>query len=130
MLHQSEHVGQLGVIKTMEICSRRGWVCSLPTLNCRYDLLIDRNNGKIDRVQIKTTNSKKSDGTFRVRLKKHNRTYNAKEIDILVIYIPSLEKLVGLYPKHFNNKTDLILRFEKSDRYENTNALQINKHLF
>lgn len=112
--------GQLAVSKAEIRAFELGYLPSRPLYDARYDLIID-NGKKLIRVQVKYANgkSKNSSGSVIVKLEYEDRkkrlyTYKETEVDVLVVYIPGIDKLC-LFPREiFTSKRKLSIRLEKS----------------
>lgn len=102
--HRNGQIAQLKIqIKAIE----KGLTVSTPNLpQCRYDIILD-DKKNIIRGQIKFCNSKTSKNTLLICLDKgkhHGKMYSDKEIDIILVYVPILDKILMYPPKMFNNK--------------------------
>lgn len=61
--------GDIGVAKAIYIYTTLGYTVSIPnTDNAKYDLVVDK-NGKLNRVQVKTTSFKTKYGIYQVMLR-------------------------------------------------------------
>jgi len=108
--------GQLAVLKTQLRAAELGWVVSMPTTETRYDMLLD-NGQKILRIQIKYVGSLSTSGSVHLDLRKETRgngrirLYSKEEIDVIIVYIPQIDKLVWLGPEKFDMVKTISLRF-------------------
>jgi hypothetical protein len=82
----------------------------------RYDYIIER-DGKLYRAQVKYADGKhkKTVGAVQVNLRKQikknkNQPYSDSEIDVLVIYIPKIDKICWFGPEVFCGKQNLSIR--------------------
>ena len=82
----------------------------------RYDYIIER-GGKLYRAQVKYADGKhkKTVGAVQVNLRKQikknkNHPYSDSEIDVLVIYIPKIDKVCWFGPEVFCGKQNLSIR--------------------
>jgi hypothetical protein len=84
---------------------------SVPTLPARYDLVLDY-GGRLYRAQIKYADSKSphSQGAVQVDLRRRKRCYTKEEIDVLLVYLPQIDKVCWFGPEFFDNKAVLHLR--------------------
>src|SRR3989344_4306213 len=96
--------GQLAVSKAELRALELGYLPSRPMFDGRYDLIID-NQKELLRVQVKYANGKStnSSGSVVVKLEYENRnkkfyTYQENEVDVLIVYIPEIDKLC-YFPK-------------------------------
>ena len=80
--------GDLGQIRVMYEATRKGYTISVPTTsNSKYDLIIER-KGRLERVQVKST---ESDGkTITVRCQSKNKwskhRYTSADVDCIICY--------------------------------------------
>ena len=109
--------GQLAVGKVQTRALELGYIPSIPFVDCRYDLILEDKQRKLWRVQVKYANGKPSntDGSVVVKLEyndrtHHSYTYNATEIDALVVYLPVIDKLCWLPPDIYVGKKRLSIR--------------------
>lgn len=107
-LHR-HHLGQIGQLKVELEASKKGLTSSLPTLPVRYDILLD-DGKKIYKAQIKYCNNKskrvKDKDWLLLNLERkhlHSKSYNNKEIDLLLVYLPCIDKILAFPPKLFHN---------------------------
>lgn len=111
--------GQLAVSKAEMRAFELGFIPSRPLYDSRYDLIVD-NHKSLVRVQVKYGDGKSSNsqGAIVVKLDYENRnkvnfTYKASEVDVLVVYIPKIDKLCYFTLPIFENKRKLTIRIEK-----------------
>jgi len=111
--------GQLAVSKAEMRAFELGYLPSRPLYDARYDLIIDKSE-KLERIQVKYANGKqkKTPGVVIVKLEyedrhKKCRTYQASEVDGLVVYIAKINKLCYFPHKIFLGKRKLSVRLEK-----------------
>lgn len=110
--------GQLAVTKTELRALELGFMSSRPIFDGRYDLIID-NKEKLLRIQIKYANGKSSNSSGNVvvkldyenRVKKHF-TYQMNEVDVLIVYIPEVDKLCYFPKDVFVGKRKLNIRLK------------------
>lgn len=102
---------------------RKGYIVSIPVIDTRYDLLLD-DKINIIRVQIKYVNRKANSGSVCLCLcrdiKYKKQYYTSKQIDLLLVYIPKIDKILAFGPKYFHNKNGITIRYEKSKRFKKT----------
>lgn len=83
--------GDVGVAHAIYVYTCQGYIVSIPnTDNSRYDLLVDKLDGKIYRVQCKTTMYRRSSGSYVVELRTKGGTgttvekcVRAEDVDLL-----------------------------------------------
>lgn len=97
-----------------------GFVVSRPTVEARYDLIVDE-SGKLLRGQVKYAD-RIVDGAIRLDLRKQTRNrgprkrYTDTEIDVLFVYVPSMDAVLRLPVELVHNKSTLSLRVEPAGR--------------
>lgn len=116
--------GELAKQKCILAAIEKNWIVSVPTMETRYDLILDSGK-KIYRAQCKYGDgeSKNSEGSIRLQLatwqfsefgKSKVKVYTREEIDCVLAYLPKVDKIIWLGPDKFENKKALIFRFEPS----------------
>ncbi len=117
----TQHKGQIAHIKVELRAAEKSFIVSKPTIDARYDLIVD-DGDTLHRVQIKYANhhDKRISGAVYVDLrtwpgnkKEGRKPYSADEIDAVLVYISLLDKICWIPPSLFNNKTTIVLRYEK-----------------
>lgn len=109
--------GQVAQLKIEQQAILRGLVVSRPSIDARYDIVID--DGKIlQRVQVKYASGKPShsNGAVNIPLRKQHKnralTYSGIEVDMILVYVPEVDKIVRLLPEHFSGKQQVVIRFK------------------
>src|SRR5262245_9350269 len=107
----TEQKGQIAFLKVQLEAARRGVVVLLPTIPMRYDLVLDY-QGRFYRAQVKYADGRTphANGSVRVDLRRREKYYTQDEIDLLLVYIPQIDKVCCFSPEHFHNKATLYLR--------------------
>lgn len=105
-------------IKVLE----KGGITSIPIAPVAYDRVLDL-DGKIYRVQIKSTAARPSngEGSFLVKLRRGMRkstkekrktfNYTKEDIDVLIVYLPKLKKFCWFGPEIFDSKDCFVIRY-------------------
>lgn len=123
-LHR-HHLGQIGQLKVELEASKKGLTTSLPTLPVRYDILLD-DGKKIYKAQIKYCNNKSrhpkdKDWIMLLLERKHinQKKYNKNDVDLLLVYLPVIDKVLAFPPKLFHNRARIYIniRNKNSTRY-------------
>lgn len=111
--------GELAQLKVEIRAIEKGIIVSKPTRHeSRYDCVLDE-NGKLLRAQVKYASGadSKTDSSVRVELRKihknHSLTYSSSEIDVLLVYVPRIDRVLVFGPKHFDGKSCINVRMEK-----------------
>lgn len=109
-------------LKVMLRAIEKGASVSKPIVEgTRYDLIVDH-LGKLYRAQVKYTASHQKNGVVAVRLhsgsygKTRFRCYTAREIDVVLAYVPKLDAVLWIEPECFEGKTGLNFRSGETGR--------------
>lgn len=112
----SNLIGQMAVCKTEIRAIELGYMPSRPLMDCRYDIVLD-DGDRLWRVQVKHANKEPSSaaGSVCAKLEYTTRTnklytYNAQEVDALVVYIPKIDRLCWLPIHLFAGKREITIR--------------------
>ncbi len=107
----TDQKGEIAVLKVREEALRKGAVVSIPSIPARYDLILDY-QGRLYRAQVKYAESKSpnSQGAVRVDLRRRKRLYTHDEIDLLLVYVPQIDRILWFGPEVFHHKVGLQLR--------------------
>lgn len=104
--------GELAQLKCQLKSIEKGYSCSVPTnLHGRYDLLIDTNKA-ILRTQVKYCDSKvyKRKNILLLTFSGLRHTvYNKNEIDLILCYLPLIDKILAFWPNKFHNKSNILI---------------------
>jgi hypothetical protein len=100
MASETTKKGELACIKFEQRALEKGYVVSRPVLECEYDRVVEIEK-KLYRVQIKyaACKSSNSDGAVQANIGKaglkhgSHKPYDSCDIDAMVVYIPSIDKL-------------------------------------
>lgn len=115
--------GQIAQLKVEARAVEKGWVVSRTSEGARYDLVLD-NGSKLYRAQVKWGESKhhNAEGSVQVNLRRFvgndrdgkrtkTKTYSKDEIDVLLVYVPQVDKVCWFGAEHFDGKPMLIVRY-------------------
>ena len=113
--------GQIAVCEIQRRALDNDAIVSIPTTEERYDLIIDYEK-TLYRTQVKYVDhsSPNANGSIIVDMRskcrnnKNVKVYNETEIDMVLAYLPQLNKVVWIPPKIFHNKGSVSIRFAKS----------------
>jgi glycine cleavage system aminomethyltransferase T len=119
MLHETEKKGEIARLHVELRAVERGFIISRPTTLARYDIIVD--DGKsLKKYQIKYANGTVGAGSnaVRVGLRRRNslsvnakvRVYFKEEVDGILVYLPSIERIVLLGPDDFSGKKEVSIR--------------------
>ncbi len=103
--------GEIACLKVRIEAIKKGIVVFQPPPYVRCDLLLDY-QGKLYRAQVKYADAKSqnSQGAIRLDLRKRKKCYTKDEIDVVLVYIPQIDKICWFPPEVFHNKVGLQLR--------------------
>ncbi len=104
--------GEYACIKIQEEALLRGYIISRPTMEgSRYDMILD-DGEKLQKVQVKYANAEGDGVTYATLSKKSGgKAYTAKEVDLLMVFIPKLNKICAFGPEVFAGRTKLFIRY-------------------
>lgn len=107
--------GEYAKLKVMLRAAELGYSVALPTTEVRYDMILER-DGKFLRAQVKYADGRPghASGSIRLALYRRGKVYAENEIDILLVYLPRLDRICCFMPKVFHNKLILQIRYEPS----------------
>lgn len=125
--------GQLAVLEVEKFAALRGIVVSKPTVEARYDLVLDI-TGKLYRVQIKYCNGKhqQSEGSALLKLTKQcrnngkGRNYQSSEVDLIAVFLPETGGVAWLNPSKFHGKSSVTLRYQKPKNNQSKGILLVD----
>src|SRR5215813_6838690 len=101
----------------------------------RYDYIIER-HGKLYRAQVKYADGKLgSTGAVYVNLRKQikknkNCPYNGSEDDVLVVYVPKIDKVCWFGPEVFCGKQGLAIRISPAKNGQIKGCLAADDYLW
>jgi hypothetical protein len=115
----SNKKGDLAVFKAMTRAVEKGYMVSIPAQHCRYDLVLD-DGVRLWRVQVKYADGSpsRSNGSviakllYETRTKEASYTYSDDEVDVLVTYIPRIDRLCWFPIEVFAGKKTLCIRVD------------------
>lgn len=108
--------GEIAQLKVQQRAVELGYTVSIPTVDCRYDLIID-DNSTLTKAQIKYADGTAQGKSIRVNLvskhKNKKQRYKKEEIDIVLVYVPKIGKILQLKADQFHDKANVDIRIEK-----------------
>jgi hypothetical protein len=121
MLPDQIRKAEIAMMKVLMRALQVGAFVSKPIFEgSRYDYIIER-DGKLYRAQVKYADGKhkRTVGAVQVNLRKQikknrNCPYNDSEIDVLLIYVPKLDKICWFGPDVFCGRQNLSIRISPS----------------
>lgn len=126
--------GKIAELKVELAAYEKGWAVSRPMSNTRYDLILD-DGKKLYRAQVKYAGSKpsKSDGAawFSANNGPHSpATYSKDEIDVILAYIPQIDKIVWIGPNEFDGKGGFSIRYEAPKNGQKKGLFLAEEHIW
>ena len=131
--------GEIALLKVQERALEKGILISVPIRHSsRYDVVLDE-QGILKRAQVKYCNGKSrvASGCVRLGLQKrlwgkgwNRRCYTRDEIDLILVYIPEVNKIVALKPELFEGKTAVNIRLEKPKNGQKKGIIALEKNLW
>lgn len=111
--------GEIAQLKVQLRAAELGVTLSKPTTEVRYDFVMEE-RGKLLRAQVKWGGcpSSHSSGSVQVDLRKDSpqgakkRTYSDREVDVLLVYVPQLDKVLRFWADRFHGKPAIVIRLE------------------
>lgn len=121
---QTTKKGEIAVLKVTLRALEKGFIVSKPIVDTKYDLIVDDGKER-HRVQVKYANGKSSHssgavvvqtGTRKYKKTDHDyRTgYTSEDIDAILVYLPSVDKILWIGGDKFEGKRAITMRHEKS----------------
>jgi hypothetical protein len=115
----TNRLGQLAILKVEERAIQLGLIVSKPTIECRYDLILD-DGQRLYRVQVKYAGGQPWKGRagvlcvglqkWRGSARKRLPPYATSEIDALLVYLKSLDRILWIGPELFAGRRELQIR--------------------
>lgn len=114
MVAPSTQKGNIGLSVFRAAAQKKGYITSVADEGAIYDVIIDKHDGKLYRAQAKYTNMDET-GIVAVRFsttptKGKKVVYDVNNIDALVIYEPTTEKILWI-PSNYNDGKNFSVRF-------------------
>src|SRR5262249_38576397 len=111
----TEQKGQIALYKVLLRAQEKGVLTSLPTVQARYDVILDH-EGKLYRAQVKYADGKaqNSVGAISLHLQRRKKRYRQDEIDVLLAYLPQIDKICWFGQEIFDDRTSIYLRLTPS----------------
>lgn len=105
--------GEYAKLKVMLRAAELGYRVALPTTEVRYDMILER-DGRFLRAQVKYADGQPghASGSIRLALYRRGKVYGEKEIDVLLVYLPRVDRICCFTPNVFHNKLILQIRYE------------------
>jgi hypothetical protein len=131
--------GEYALLKVKQLALERNICLSAPTMpNCRYDLIVDCGE-RLVRAQVKYADAKLSQSTGSVYLdlrkvtrgnKRGKLFYTAKEVDVLLVYLPKIDWILWLEAEHFHCKMAITIRYQPTKNNQVKGCLMAEDHFW
>jgi hypothetical protein len=127
----TEQKGQIAQAKVLIEAARKGVMVLFPATQARYDLVLDY-KGRFYRAQVKYADGKAqhSVGAVSLHLRRRKKCYTADEIDVLLVYLPQIDRVVWFGPEVFNNKATLYLRLQPSKNGQKSGCRMVEEFIW
>jgi hypothetical protein len=131
--------GGIAIAKVEVRALEKGVITSRPAIECRYDLIIDE-GGRLARAQVKYANGKSANmvqGAVTVHLEKWRVDgrgpipyYSTEEIDLLMVYVPRIDRVLCFGPDVFEGRSQLQIRIEPARNNQQRGCLMANQYIW
>ncbi len=131
--------GEIALLKAEIRAAELGIVVLKPTTSHRrYDLVLDCGD-RFHRAQVKWAGSRsvKAASSFLLDLRKVTRGgkrsklfYSQNEVDVVLVYLPNLDKVIWLGPEIFHGRETLTIRTAPAKNNQTRNCLFAADHLW
>lgn len=127
----TRHKDRIAHIKFEEACANLEIVVSKPTIETRYDYIIDIGN-KLLPIQIKYCDSMSSrcKDAINIDFRRRGKGYTTSEIDVVVAYIPKIKNCVWLPASIFDGKPSVTLRLGFANSKSAKNVRYLNDFIW
>lgn len=123
--------GLTGELKVVLRAQEKGWKVSKPFAECRYDLVLD-DGKKLYRAQVKYADHERRNAVevpvrSECRNNGYKRCYEKNEIDVILVYVPKVDKIAWLDLKHFEKqKATVSLRLKPPKNGQTKGILMVD----
>lgn len=131
--------GEYALLKVKQLALERNITLSQPTMpSRRYDLIVDCGE-RLVRAQVKYADAKitNASGSVYLNLRKVTRGnkpgkqfYTAEEIDVLLVYLPKIDRILWLKAEHFHCKSAIAIRFEPTKNNQSKGCLMAQDYFW
>lgn len=138
IMYDTHQKGEVAFLKCSLRAVERGCVISRPTMESRYDAILDE-DGRLFRVQVKygDGNSQCEGGAVNVDFRRKTtstyakrRPYTAKEIDLMLVYVPKIDKVLRFEASHFDGKQSLRIRIEPTKNGQKIGVIDASDYVW
>ena len=137
-MHDTYKKGELAHLKVEIRALEKDFIVSYPTVEARFDMILTDQNGKSYRAQVKYLNREnpKSQGSLFLDLRKETRnngkkkTYSSEEIDVVLAYIATIDKIIWIGPELFHNTQSITFRLTPTTNNQKYGVRMVNNYLW
>jgi phosphoribosylformylglycinamidine (FGAM) synthase-like amidotransferase family enzyme len=127
----SNKKGDIGEAAFVLASAKKGyWTGKMPQ-GCPYDFVLDKQDGKLLRVQVKFR-SLEENGTVTIKLVQNTFTnrssYNANNIDYIAVYVNELDKVYLVPIDNLSGVNEVKLRCIESTKRKDKNSRMIEEY--
>lgn len=127
----SNEKGDIGEAAFVLASAKKGyWTGKMPQ-GCPYDYVLDRRDGKLERVQVKFRTMSES-GTVTIKLAQNtftNRvTYTEQNIDSLAVYVNELDQVFLIPIAKLLGVNEVVLRCIESTKRKDKNSRMLTEY--
>jgi hypothetical protein len=137
--YSSNRLGQYAILKVEQRALEKGIIVSKPTIECRYDLILD-DGERLCRAQVKYSNRKhgrQAEGVVPVGLRKWRKQgtnrillYKACEIDLVLVYVRKIDKILCFGPDVFDGRQELQIRIVPAKNNQRIGCLMATDYVW
>jgi hypothetical protein len=106
--------GEIAQLKVQIAAAHKEIIFSIPTTEVRYDGVLDI-HGTILRAQIKYCDRKSKKDCLELQLfnkSQNKKSYTKESIDILLVYVPQVDRILAFYPEVFHDKKTITINLK------------------
>jgi hypothetical protein len=128
---KTDEKGHIAFLKVQLEARKKGAIVLLPTTPERFDLVL-LYQGMFYRAQVKFANGKSqhSAGAVSLHLRRRKRVYVADEVDVLLVYLPQIDKVCWFGPEVFNGKATLYLRLHPARNGQRNGCRMVDDYIW
>jgi hypothetical protein len=129
--------GEMAKSKVIFRAYEKGIIVSIPTIEVDYDLVMDI-DGVLKKIQVKWCDSatrRGSEGSVFLTLRRTTRsnkqlTYSEDAVDLLMVYLPKIDKVICLPPDIWHEKSSLTIRYSKAMNNQKSKVLMAENYVW
>lgn len=130
--------GELSHLKVEIRALEKDFIVCYPKVEARFDMILVSSEGKCYRCQIKYLDqeNRASQNSLYLDLRKETRnngkkkTYSLEEIDVVLAYVPRIEKIIWVGPELFHNTQSITFRLRPPKNNQKSKIRMINDFIW